>query len=202
MGRVFRQIKGRIPPDSAFLFPALVSIRETSGNGMVIRGLCPRPLACACTQLLHIPLCWPAAASADHSPLVNKPHRLLSSPFSPAFLKLEHLSLYTHPPLSSHLPPSWRCPLRGLQSTGHPDTVTLTQPLAQLVCCVSRSLSHNRPRATEIKGLCPIYPQPIHCPTQEPPFEILCFPSAKILILDFLPSDHPPFLFPTCTHRM
>ena len=170
---------------------------------MDIRGLCPQPLACACPQLLYIPLCWPAPASADHSLLVDKPHRLLSPPFSPAFLRLEHLSLYTHPPrLNSHPPPPWRCPLRRLHSTGHPDTVTLTQPLAQSVCCVCRSLSHNRLRATEIKGLCPIYPQPIQCPTQELPFEIPYFPSAKILIPDFLPSDHPPFLFPTCTRRM
>ena len=170
---------------------------------MDIGGLCHQAVASPQPASPPAPSGMPPHLSRPHSPLVDKPHRLLSPPFPPAFLRLEHLSLYTHPPrLSSHPSPPWCCPLRGLQSTGHPDTVTLTQPLAQLVCCVSRSLSHNRPRATEIKGLCPIYPQPIHCPTQEPPFEILCFPSAKILILDFLPSDHPPFLFPTCTHRM
>ena len=170
---------------------------------MDIRGLCPQPLACACPHLLHIPLCWPAPASADHSPLVDKPHRLLSPPFSPAFPWLEHPFSPTHlPRLSSHPPPPWRCPLRRLHSTGRPDTVMLTQPLAHLVLCVCRSLSHNRPRATEIKGLCPIYPQPIQCLTQELPFETLSFPSDKILIPDFLPSDHPPFLFPTCTRRM
>ena len=136
-------------------------------------------------------------------PIGGQAHRLLSPPFSPAFLRLEHLSLYTHPPrLSSHPPPPWRCPLRRLHSTGHPDTVTLTQPLAQSVCCVCRSLSHNRLRATEIKGLSPVNPQLLQRPTQELLFEILCFPSDKILIPDFLPSDHPPFLFPTCTRRM
>ena len=117
-----------------FSSPPLSPSERPGGNGMDIRGLCPQPLACACPHLLHIPLCWPAPASADHSPLVDKPHRLLSPPFSPAFLRLEHLSLYTHPPrLSSHPPPPWGCLLRRLHSTDHPDTMMLTQSLARFV---------------------------------------------------------------------
>ena len=64
------------------------------------------------------------------------------------------------------------------------------------VCYGCHSLSHNRLWATEIIGLCPIYPQPPQHPTQELPFKIQCFPSAKILIPDFLPWDHPPSPFP------
>ena len=62
-------------------------------------------------------------------------------PFPPAFLRLEHLSLCTHPPrLSSHPPPPWGCPLRRLHSTDHPDTMMLTQSLARFVVHVI--LSH------------------------------------------------------------
>ena len=79
--------------------------------------------------------------SRPHSPLVDKPHRVLSPPFPAAFLRLEHLSLYTHPPrLSSHPPPPWGCPLRRLHSTDHPDTMILTQSLARFVVRVI--LSH------------------------------------------------------------
>ena len=67
-------------------------------------------------------------------PIGDKPQRLLSPPFPPAFLRLEHLSLYTHPPrLSSHPPPPWGCLLRRLHSTDHPDTMMLTQSLARFV---------------------------------------------------------------------
>lgn len=82
----------------------------------------------------------PPHLSRSHSPLVDKPHRLLSPPSS-AFLRLEHLSLCGHPPrLSSHPPPPWGCPLRRLHSTDHPDTVMLTQSLARFVVRVI--LSH------------------------------------------------------------
>lgn len=36
----------------------------------------------------------------------------------------------------------------------------------------------------EITGLCPVYPQPLQCPTQELLFKIQRFSSAKILIPD------------------
>ena len=128
-----------------FSSPPLSPSERPGGNGMDIRGLCHQALACACPHLLHTPLCWPAPATADHSLLVDQPHRLLSPPFSPAFLRLEHPFSPTHlPRLSSYTPPPWCSLLRHLHSTDHPDTMTLTQPLAQLVCCVFRSLSHNR----------------------------------------------------------
>ena len=163
----------------------------SSGCGLCLPSPSTHPFVLACSSLSR-PL--PAGAQIPQAPV---PFLYSCLPHAGAPFSLTHL-----PRLGSHPLSLWGQLLRHLHSTGHPDTVTLTQPLAQSVCCVCRSLSHNRPRATEIKGLCPIYPQPIQCPTQELPFEIPYFPSAKILIPDFLPSDHPPFLFPTCTRRM
>ena len=145
--------------------------------------------ACLHTSADHTPHWWTNPTGSCPLPL------LLSSGWS-TFLSILILQGSAH----THLLRG--AALRRLHSTGHPDTVTLTQPLAHLVCCVCRSLSHNRPRATEIKGLSPVNPQLLQHPTQELLFEIPGFPSAKILIPDFLPSDHPPFLFPTCTRRM
>lgn len=183
VGRVFRQIKDGIPPDSAFLFPTLVSIRETRwewhGHGRALvsaSGLClpspPTP-----------PFVRAAPASADQSPPVDKPHSSCSLPlllpqagvpFSP-----------THPPrLSSYTPPPWGCLLRRLHSTDHPDTMTLTQPLAQLVSCAVFPSHTVDWEPGKPKG-CVQLPQPLQCPTQEPPLEIQGFPSATILSPDF-----------------
>ena len=80
VGRVFRQIKVRIPPHIAFLFPTRVSIRESScewhGHGRALvsaSGLClpspPTP-----------PFVRAAPASAGQSPPVDKPHSSCSLP--------------------------------------------------------------------------------------------------------------------------
>ena len=62
VGRVFRQIKGGIPPDSAFLFPTLVSIRETrwewhghqralsSGSRLCLPSPLTHPVVLACSS--------------------------------------------------------------------------------------------------------------------------------------------------------
>ena len=85
----------------------------------------------------HLTFCTFGHASPPQQitlPIGGQAHRLLSPPFPPAFLRLEHLSLYTHPPrLSSHPPPPWGCLLRRLHSTDHPDTMMLTQSLARFV---------------------------------------------------------------------
>ena len=85
------------------------------------------------TPLTSCTFGMPPHLSRPHSPLVDKPHWLPSPPSS-AFLRPVHLSLCTHPPrLSSHPPPPWGCLLRRLHSTDHPDTMMLTQSLAQFV---------------------------------------------------------------------
>ena len=108
-----------------------------SGNGMDIGGLCHQAVASPQPASPPAPSGMPPHLSRPHSPLVDKPHRLLSPRFPAAFLRLEHLSLCTQPPrLSSHPPPPWGCPLRCLHSTDHPDTVMLTQLLTRFLVCV------------------------------------------------------------------
>ena len=80
VGRVFRQIKDGIPPDSAFLFPTLVSIRETRwewhGHG---RALVSASGLCLPSPPTH-PFVRAAPASAGQSPPVDKPHSSCSLP--------------------------------------------------------------------------------------------------------------------------
>ena len=150
---------------------------------MDMGGLWYQPLACACPHLLHLPLCGLL------QPQQTSPHRWTNPtapvpslfcfpqagvPFSP-----------THPPrLSSYTPPPWGCLLRRLHSTDHPDTMTLTQPLAQLVSCAVFPSHTVDWEPGKPKG-CVQLPQPLQCPTQEPPLEIQGFPSATILSPDF-----------------
>lgn len=84
-GDVFRQVKGRKPPNSAFLSPNLSPSERPSGNGMYIRGLCHQALASPQPFLTSCTFGMPPHLSRPHSPLVDKPHRLLSPPSS-AFL--------------------------------------------------------------------------------------------------------------------
>ena len=78
VGRVFRQIKGGIPPDSAFLFPALVSIRKTrwewhghqralsSASGLCLPSPATHPFVLACSSLSR-PL--PAGGQTAQAPV-------------------------------------------------------------------------------------------------------------------------------------
>ena len=120
--------------------PQLVSIRETKWEWHGHRRALSSGSGLPSTRLTSCTFSMPPHLSRPHSPLVDKPHRLLSPPSS-AFLRLEHLFLCTHPPrLSSHPPPPWGCPLRRLHSTDHSDTMMLTQSLARFVVHVI--LSH------------------------------------------------------------
>ena len=110
VGRVFRQIKDGIPPDSALLFPTLVSLRETRweghGHGRALSsasGLCPP------SPPAH-PFVRAAPASADQSPPVYKPHSYCSLPL---FLLSSGQS-----PFVSH--PSSKAPLTPTSAAGSP----------------------------------------------------------------------------------
>lgn len=104
------------------------------------RGLCHQALACACPHL-YTPRCAGLLQPQQTTPAGGRrTPQTPAPPFSPAFLRLEHLFL-SHP--SSEAQPIYTStvqPFRHLHSTDHPDTVTLTQPLAQLACCVFRLL--------------------------------------------------------------
>ena len=166
-----------------FSSPPLSPSESPAGNGMDMGGPWYQPLACACPHLLHLPLCGllqPQQASPHRwtNPTAPVPSLFCfpqaGVPFSP-----------THPPrLSSYTPPPWGCLLRRLHSTDHPDTMTLTQPLAQLVSCVVFPSHTVDWEPGKPKG-CVQLPQPLQCPTQEPPLEIQGFPSATILSPDF-----------------
>ena len=128
-GSVFKQVKGRKPPNSAFLSSPLSPSERPGGNGLDIRGLCHQALASPQPRLTF---CTFGHASP---PRQTSPHRW-TNPMAPVpFLRLEPLSLCTHPPrLRSDPAPPWGCLLRRLHSTD-PDTRTLTQSLARLVLC-------------------------------------------------------------------
>lgn len=158
MGSVFREIKGRIPPDSAFSSTPSSPSGRLGGNGMDIGGLCHPAVACAYPHLLHIPLWWPTPASADHCPLVDKPHRLLFPPSSHAFLRPEHVSLRPIFQGSAHT--HLLCGLlRRLLSTDHPDNMMLTAVSTINLLCVCVILSHTL-SCRNHRAVCNLSPTP------------------------------------------
>ena len=141
MGRVFRQIKGGIPPDSAFLFPALVSIRKTrwewhghqralsSASGLCLPSPATHPFVLACSSLSR-PL--PAGAQIPQAPV---PFLYSCLPHAGAPFSLTHL-----PRLGSHPLSLWGQLLRHLHSTDHPDSMMPTA-VSTIDCCVCVSFS-------------------------------------------------------------
>ena len=190
--------KGRIPPDSPFFLNTLVSIRETRWEWMDIGGLCHQAVACACPHLLHIPLCWPAPASADHSLLVPKSHRLLFLSSTHACLTLEHLSLWPIFQGSAHTHFLCGVSFSDISTALTILTAWCLQLLARLiVVCVYHSLSHCELQKSQ--GCVQFTPNPSSTPHRSCHLRWF-FPSAKILIPDFLITLVP--LSPMCTHRM
>ena len=140
--------------------------------------LWPVPALTSCTSL-----CAGLLQPQQTSPLGGQTPQLLFPPSFPAFLRPEPLCL---PPIlqgSAHT--HLRC---GVTFSDAPTALTILTHDAH-----SRELDQSAVFVRHLTvscrnhRLCAIYPQPLQHPTRELPFEIQCFPSAKILNPDFLP---------------
>ena len=147
-------------------------------------------------RLLHLRACLPT--SADHTPhWWTSPQAPVPS-FFPSFPQAgAPFSLYSSS--KAQLTPTSSLGLPSRTSPQHwPSWHHDAHTVVSTVCCACHSLLYNRLWTLEIKGLCPIYPQPPQSTTQELLYKMQCFPSAKILISRFPTLRSSSFSSPPC----